>query len=298
MYYKILKTMLYYPLSKLYATTSKIPGLGNLILLALGAAIMSIGVGAFLLNRSSSVVVGVGGLSRIIEVHLSASETAGWLRVALNLDNISFALYWLISTIFLMLGALKNGEKEQFVLKSFAGVVLVSFVFLPMVRHFGLNTWSWSLPDTANWLALPLNALFGSTLLSIGISLTIAAGGSTCGPDLLGVLVRDFARNRVRGKYSEEKCGKIESLAMASTMRVFDSAVLVLGVFAFRPADTILYIASTALTILVLSSTVPALCKLSEHICLDMGNGNQTKGGSSAKFPKESPAFIGAEKAV
>jgi len=268
MFYKLIEMVFRYPLRKLYLL-KKLPGVGNLLLVAIGALIMSFGISAFLLNTSTNLVVGVGGLSRIIEMHMADSETTGWLSTILRLEshrNISFVMYWVLSTAFLLVGALKQKEKEGFVLKSFAGVTLVSLVFLPMFRHFGVSDWSWALGEAASWIAFPLNAVIGAILLSLGIAITMSAGGSTCGPDLFAVLAGEKARDIYKGLEDREKAEKGERLAMASTMRIFDSAVLVLGVLAFRPENTVLYIASVGLTIATLSTLVVAIDKVGRSI--------------------------------
>ena len=268
MIYKIIERTLRYPLSKLYLLR-KLPGVGNLLLVAIGALVMSVGISAFLLNTSTNLVVGVGGLSRIIEVHMADSETAGWLITTLRLEsqrNISFVMYWVLSTAFLLVGALKQKEKEGFVLKSFAGVTLVSMVFLPVFRHFGFSDWSWAFSNTANWIAFPLNAVIGAVLLSLGIAITMAAGGSTCGPDLFAVLAGEKVRDVLKTKEDRKQAEKIEGFVMASTMRIFDSAVLVLGVLAFRPENALLYIASVGLTIATLSTLVVAIDKVGRRV--------------------------------
>jgi len=280
---KIIEKLLRWPLTKLYML-KKIPGVGNLLLMAIGALIMSVGISAFLLNTSTNLVIGVGGLSRIIEVHMAGGETAGWLRTILRLENhsnISFVMYWVLSTAILLVGALKQKEKEGFVLKSFAGVVLVSLCILPILSHFGLNSWSWPFPEGISWIAFPVNAIIGAILLSLGIAITMGGGGSTCGPDLFAVLVGEKARSVLREKEDRVKAEKIEGFLMASTMRVFDIVVLVLGVYAFRPENPILYVTSVGLTIVILSTLVVAIDKVGRDILSKQESGKTEQNESA-----------------
>jgi len=266
--YSLMEKLFRYPLTKLYAL-KKIPGLGNLFLVAIGSLIMSIGISAFLLNENSNLVVGVGGLSRIIEKSLGDGETAGWIRELFRLEgqeSIFFLPYWALSVTILLIGGLKKKEKEVFILKSFVGVTMVSFVFFPIFRHFGFDSWALPLPESISWISLPFYAIVGALLLALGISITISAGGSTCGPDLIAVLAGEHAQEKFQSKFGREKSDEIKRRVMRTTMRIFDASVLILGILVIRPDNAVLYAVSVCLTILVLSSVVVSIEKLSQDI--------------------------------
>ena len=261
---KIIEVYLEWAVRRL-KSARKLPGLGGLALVTLGAVVISFGLSAFLLNASSNITIGLGGLSRIIEEAASGTVIAQSYSSIIGMD-MSFLLFWLLSGITWLVGSLRKNDTEGFVLKSLAAFTIVSLVFLPLFRSLGFNDWLLPLPVALSWLALPINAVFGGLLLAIGIGIILIGGGSTCGPDLIGVVISE----KIGQKYSDdEKRKAAEMRSMKYTMRVFDTTVVVLGAIVFG-ADSvvgyILHFACAFLTIYVLSNTVAAIEAVNKNL--------------------------------
>jgi len=203
----------------------------NFILIALGSFIMAIALNAFLLNND--LVIGVGGLSRIIEK---------WFDISRNY------VYWLLSTFILLLGSLlkKENNKGDFIFRSFTGIIWVSLVFFPLTKS--LTAFRLPLPESISFLLMPITSSIGAVLLGLGIGIVMKSGGSTCGLDLIARL------------FEKEK-----GIEKSNTMRVFDSLVLIIGIVTFIGRDllnismlqsTLLYISSGLILIYLLPKVV------------------------------------------
>ena len=171
--------------------------------ITLGSFIMAVALNGFLLNHD--LVIGVGGLSRILEK---------WLGIPRE------HAYWCMSTAILLSGGLLREEKLKgdFIFRSFTGIMWLSFVFLPLTKR--LTAFRLPLPGPENIFALPVAAAVGSVLLGLGVGVVMRAGGSTCGLDLIARLLE-------KEKGIEKPC----------TMRVIDSLILAAGIAAFIGKD-------------------------------------------------------------
>jgi len=205
--------------------------LNSFILIAVGSFIMSIALNAFLFNND--LVIGIGGISRMIEK---------WLDIPRNY------VYWFISTFILLMGSLlqQDRHKGDFIFRSFAGIIWVSFVFLPLTKS--LTAFRLPLPEPADFLFMPVTSSLGAVLLGLGIGIIIKSGGSTCGLDLIAHVIED-----------KKNIGK------PNTMRVLDSLILLMGTITFIGKDvfnvsmikpTLLYISSGLILIYLLPKTV------------------------------------------
>ena len=202
----------------------------NFIIIAIGSFIMAVALNAFLLNND--LVIGIGGVSRIIQKKFGFPQNY---------------VYWFLSTSILLLGCfLKKDNKGDFIFRSFAGVIWVSLIFLPLTKS--LTTFRLHLPEPISFLSMPVTSSIGAVLLGLGIGIVMKAGGSTCGVDLIARLF--------------EKEINIEK---SNTMRVFDFLVLVIGIVTFIGKDlfdismlqfTLLYISSGLILIYLLPKVV------------------------------------------
>jgi len=192
---------------------------------------MAIALNVFLLNND--LVIGVGGLSRIIEK---------WFDISQNY------VYWLLSTFILLLGSMlkKDNKKDDFIFRSFTGIIWVSFVFLPLTKN--LTGFRLPLPEPISFLFMPITSSIGAILLGLGIGIVMRSGGSTCGLDLIARL------------FEKEK-----SIEKSNTMRTFDGLILIIGIVTFIGKDvfnasmmqsTLLYISSGLLLIYLLPKVV------------------------------------------
>jgi len=205
--------------------------LSSLIFIITGSFIMAIALNAFLLNND--LVIGVGGLSRIIEKQHGIPQNY---------------VYWFLSTFILLLGSLlkKENNKEDFIFRSFTGIVCLSLIFLPLTKS--LMKFRLPLPEQFSFLFMPVTSAIGAVLLGLGIGIIMKSGGSTCGVDLLARL------------FEKEK-----SIKKSKTMRVFDFSVLAIGIITFIGKDlldpvtlksTLLYISSGLILIYLLPKVV------------------------------------------
>lgn len=203
----------------------------HFILIALGSFIMAVSLNAFLLNNN--LVIGVGGVSRIIEK---------WFDIPQNY------VYWFLSTLILLLGSMlrKDNNKGDFMFRSFTGIVWVSFVFLPVTKR--MSTFRLTLPEPFSFMVMPVTSSVGAILLGLGIGIIMKSGGSTCGLDLLARL------------FEKEK-----NIKITSTMRVFDSLLLMIGIVTFfgkdffhnaMPQSILIYISSSLILIYLLPKAV------------------------------------------
>ena len=181
---------------------------------------MAVALNAFLLNNN--LVIGIGGISRIIEKLSGISQNY---------------VYWVLSTLILLLGSLLNREKHksEFIFRSFAGIMWVSLVFLPLTRK--LTAFRLPLPEPIGFLFLPVTSSIGAFLMGLGIGITIKAGGSTCGLDLIAQV------------FEKEK-----SIEKSFTMRILDSIILIIGAMAFQVE--LMYIGSGLILIYLLPKAV------------------------------------------
>jgi len=192
---------------------------------------MAVALNAFLFNNN--LVIGVGGLSRIIEE---------WFDIPRNY------VYWLLSTGILLLGSLlkKDNSEGDFIFRSFTGIIWVSFIFLPLTK--GFTAFRLPLPEPVGFLFMPVTSAIGAVLLGLGIGIVMKSGGSTCGLDLIARL------------FEKEK-----SIKKPSTMRVFDGLILIAGIVTFIGSDlfnpsmfrpALMYISSGLLLIYLLPKVV------------------------------------------
>lgn len=203
----------------------------SFVLIAFGSFIMAIALNAFLLNND--LVIGVGGLSRIIEK---------WFGMPREY------VYWFLSTFILLLGSLlkKDNSKGDFIFRSFAGITWVSLVFFPLTKN--LTAFRLPLPDPVSFLLLPVTSSIGAVLLGLGIGIIMKSGGSTCGLELIARLAE-----------------KEKTIKKTVTMRFFDSLILIIGIVTFIGRDlfnvsmlqtTLLYISSGLILIYLLPKIV------------------------------------------
>ncbi|MCL2050618.1 MAG: YitT family protein [Lachnospiraceae bacterium] len=203
----------------------------SFIIIVIGSFIMAIALNAFLLNND--LVVGVGGLSRIIQKRHGIPQNY---------------VYWFLSTFILLMGSLmkKENNKDDFIFRSFTGIVCLALVFLPLTDD--LTKFRLPLPEQLNFLFMPITSAIGAILLGLGIGIVMKSGGSTCGVDLISQL------------FEKEK-----SIKKSKTMRVFDLSVLVIGIITFIGKDfldalmlesTIVYICSGLILIYLLPKVV------------------------------------------
>ena len=215
--------------------------LNSFILIAAGSFIMSVALNAFLFNND--LVIGVGGISRMIEK---------WLDIPRNYT------YWFISTFILLPGSLlpQDKHKGDFIFRSFAGIIWVSFVFLPLTKS--LTAFRLPLPEPADFLFMPVTSSLGAVLLGLGIGIIIKSGGSTCGLDLIAYVLE-----------------KEKNICKSNTMRVLDGLILLTGTITFLGKDvlnasmaknTLLYISSGLILIYLLPKTVEFIDRFDKNL--------------------------------
>ncbi len=161
----------------------------------LGTIITAIGISLFL---SPNKVVG-GGISGISIILYNT------VRLPMGIT------YTLINMVLLFLGLKVLGK--TFVVRTILGVLLLSFF---------IEIFSW-LPSATNNLVIA--SLFGGMFYGLGIGITLAAGSSTGGGDIIGRLIQN----------------RFKSLPIGRISLMVDGTIIGISVLAFNSIDLVFF---------------------------------------------------------
>lgn len=125
-----------------------------------GSTLLAIGINIFIAPHNLAFG-GVTGMTIIIQ---------SLLGIPISVSNL------ILSTIVICVGWLELGHK--FMVKTIIPTVLLPLLLL-------LTT-----PFSRFAVSLPASAILGAITLGVGISLTMLAGGSTAGPDTIGLVLK------------------------------------------------------------------------------------------------------------
>jgi len=164
--------------------------------IVLGGALIALGV-QFLLAPNHMVIGGVSGLAIIIH-HLTALPTG--------------ALFFLINAPLFLLGL--RGFGLRFTLTALFGVVVTSVLIDTM-----------AFLDFTLTYELPLVAIFGGVIVGAGVGLTLSAGSSASGADILARLIHKRRPN----------------MTLGLLILLIDGSVIFAGAFVFREIELSLY---------------------------------------------------------
>jgi len=255
---RLTEWLLFWPLTKLFSL-SALNGLGELIVITIGSIFIALSLQLFLW-QVNHIAIGVGGLSLIAaELFRGSILEMQVYNIPIFTGNLATLFYVTLSTLTLALGALKNKHNSQFVLMSFAGIVLVGFS-IDLLRYIGIDRLVTLLPQHA--LLLPIYGLLGGALLAVGVGIISAVGGSTAGPDLICSLLSERADRIFNGKFSGETITR-------ATQWIINGVIALFGVLTFRHQEgfhPVLYIISTGLAIWIISPVVCSVDKIGKEI--------------------------------
>lgn len=167
----------------------------NSILFVLGSVLTALGISVFYIPNKI-VTGGVSGIATVLFYALSIAPSVS---------------YFIINLVLVLLGIRYLGK--SFIIKSVIGSSIVT-LFIQIFSYVPTFTED-----------IILNSVFGSVISGFGIGLTLIAGGSTGGTDILGRLIQY----------------KYPSASIGTAMLICDFIVIFVSLILFKDIDFALY---------------------------------------------------------
>ncbi len=167
----------------------------NSILFVLGSVLTALGISVFYIPNKI-VTGGVSGIATVLFYALSITPSVS---------------YFIINLVLVLLGSRYLGK--SFIIKSVIGSSIVT-LFIQIFSYVPTFTED-----------IILNSVFGSVISGFGIGLTLIAGGSTGGTDILGRLIQY----------------KYPSASIGTAMLICDFIVIFVSLILFKNIDYALY---------------------------------------------------------